>query len=133
MGLTLEIVPTRAEIEFEAAFAERVGDQLVQRFQAAWPDPPEAVAMLVDILKGSQLGPGDGWFKKAVAQTRYDWNTTRQRLDHEARVVTPDRRGGGRKIIRSPSNRTSRTCSLPIRAGSDAASTVVTSCAPSNV
>jgi hypothetical protein len=60
-----------------------VGDRLVQKFQAAWPDHPEWVAMFVDILNGSQLGPGDGWFKKAVAQTRYDWKSTRQRLDRD--------------------------------------------------
>ena len=39
--------------------------------------------MLFDILKGSQLGPGDGWFKKAVAQTRYDWADARRRLDRD--------------------------------------------------
>jgi hypothetical protein len=37
--------------------------------------------MFADILQGSQLGPEDGWFKKAVAQTRYDWEATRSRLD----------------------------------------------------
>ncbi len=63
--------------------AEQVVDRLVQKFQAAWPDHPEWVAMFVDILKGSQLGPGDGWFKKAVAQTRYDWKSTQQRLDRD--------------------------------------------------
>src|SRR5262249_39317243 len=36
-----------------------------------------------DILKGSQLGPGDGWFRKAVAQTRYDWDHVRTRLDRD--------------------------------------------------
>src|SRR5262249_12847358 len=61
----------------------RVTDQLIQGFEAAWPDRPEWVAMLVDILKGRQLGPGDGWFKTAVAQTRYDWNATRRRLDRD--------------------------------------------------
>ena len=60
---------------------QRVGDRLAQEVQAAWPDHPEWVAMLVDILKGSQLGPSDGWFPKAVAQTRYDWISTRRRLD----------------------------------------------------
>jgi hypothetical protein len=56
--------------------------------QMAWPNPPEAVAMLIDILKGSQLGPGEGWFKTAVAQTRYDWDGVRKRLDrdHNGRV-----------------------------------------------
>ena len=38
--------------------------------EKAWPDHPEWVAMLVDILQGSQLGPGEGWFKKAAARTR---------------------------------------------------------------
>ena len=61
----------------------RVADQLTQGFEAAWPDRPEWVAMLVDILKGRQLGPGDGWFKTAVAQTRFDWDATRRRLDRD--------------------------------------------------
>src|SRR5690349_14082388 len=45
----------------------------LKQVRAAWPDPPEWAAMLLDILEGSQLGPGEGWFKKAVAQTRYGW------------------------------------------------------------
>ncbi len=49
--------------------------------QAIWPDPPEAVAMFLDILRGSRLGPGEGWFKKGIAQTRYNWQNTRDRLD----------------------------------------------------
>src|SRR6516165_4557064 len=37
------------------------------------PDAPEWLEMFADILQGSELGPADGWFRKAVAQTRYDW------------------------------------------------------------
>src|ERR1700733_4761657 len=33
--------------------------------------PPESVRMLTAILRGSQLGPGEGWF--GPAQTRYTW------------------------------------------------------------
>jgi len=33
--------------------------------------PPEAVRMLTAILRGSQMGPGEGWF--GPAQTRYNW------------------------------------------------------------
>jgi thiol-disulfide isomerase/thioredoxin len=51
--------------------------------EKAWPDHPEWVAMLVDILSGSQLGPGEGWFKKAVAQTRFSWDATRSALDKD--------------------------------------------------
>jgi hypothetical protein len=33
--------------------------------------PPEGARMLLAIVNGSQMGPGDGWF--GPAQTRYDW------------------------------------------------------------
>jgi thiol-disulfide isomerase/thioredoxin len=33
--------------------------------------PPEAARMLTAILRGSQMGPGEGWF--GPAQTRYTW------------------------------------------------------------
>jgi len=49
----------------------------------SWPGSPEWLAMLVDILGGSQLGPGDGWFRKAVARSRHDWDATRARLDRD--------------------------------------------------
>ena len=55
----------------------------VEVLEKAWPDHPEWVAMLVDILHGSQLGPGDGWFRKAVAQTRFGWDATRSALDKD--------------------------------------------------
>jgi hypothetical protein len=48
--------------------------------------------------------------------------------------VTPSTtRGGGIRIISPLSNRTPRGCFVPIRPGSGAASTVVTSCLPSYV
>jgi hypothetical protein len=33
--------------------------------------PPESVRMLVAVLRGSRMGPGDGWF--GPAQSRYTW------------------------------------------------------------
>lgn len=33
--------------------------------------PPEAVRMLAAVLRGSRMGPGDGWF--GPAQSRYTW------------------------------------------------------------
>jgi hypothetical protein len=45
------------------------------------PDTPEWLAMLADILQGSQLGPNDGWFRRAVAQTRYGWKESLDRWD----------------------------------------------------
>src|SRR4051794_23684246 len=47
----------------------------------SFPDRPEWVDMLADILQGSQLGPEDGWFRRALAQTRFDWKSTARRLD----------------------------------------------------
>jgi thiol-disulfide isomerase/thioredoxin len=49
--------------------------------ERAWPGHPEWLAMLVDILQGSQLGPYDGWFRKAVSQSRYGWETTQSLFD----------------------------------------------------
>jgi hypothetical protein len=65
------------------SFAARSGERLIDRLQSAWPDPPESVAMLLDILEGSQLGPGEGWFKKAVVQSRYGWPATYKRFDRD--------------------------------------------------
>jgi len=44
----------------------------VEKLEKEYPDPqPEAVRMLIAILKGSQLNGTDGWF--GPAQTRYTW------------------------------------------------------------
>ncbi len=44
----------------------------VEMLEKEFPEPqPEAVRMLVAILKGSQLNGNDGWF--GPAQSRYDW------------------------------------------------------------
>ncbi len=59
------------------------GRWLSQTLESDWPDHPEWLAMLADILQGSQLGPTDGWFSKATAQTRYGWDAVRSRLDRD--------------------------------------------------
>jgi hypothetical protein len=50
--------------------ASRTADDLEQRYPA--DSRPEAVRMLIDILRGSQMGPNEGWF--GPAQTRFSWN-----------------------------------------------------------
>jgi hypothetical protein len=57
--------------------------------------PPEAVRMLVAILRGSQMGPGEGWF--GPAQTRYTWKWLAQRY-----VVDPAKGGIPRSNFRGP-------------------------------
>ena len=59
------------------------GRRAIDQLENAWPGHPEWLAMLVDILEGSQLGPDDGWFRKAKAQTRHTWDSTRPRLDKD--------------------------------------------------
>jgi Iodothyronine deiodinase/EF hand len=50
--------------------------------EKAWPDHPEWLAMLVDILvKGERLSGSDGWFRKGVSQIRFDWKSTRLAFD----------------------------------------------------
>src|SRR3954453_19478823 len=53
--------------------ASAPGDVVAKALAEAWPDRPEWLDMYTDILGGSQLGPNDGWFRRAVAQTRVGW------------------------------------------------------------
>jgi hypothetical protein len=57
--------------------------------------PPEAMRMLLAILRGSRMGPKDGWF--GPAQTRYTWQWL-------ARLhgVDPDTGAISRKMFRGP-------------------------------
>ncbi len=57
--------------------------------------PPEAVRMLVAILRGSQMGPGEGWF--GPAQTRYTWKWLADRCG-----IDPAKRGIPRERFRGP-------------------------------
>ena len=62
---------------------ERVGENLAGWLERDWPGHPEWLAMFSDILRGSQLGPRDGWFRMAVAHTRHGWDDARKRLDRD--------------------------------------------------
>ncbi|MGE3818227.1 MAG: deiodinase family protein [Isosphaeraceae bacterium] len=58
-------------------------EAITKALDDTFPDRPEWVDMLADILQGSQLGPEDGWFRRAVAQTRFGWEATLERLDRD--------------------------------------------------
>lgn len=47
--------------------------QAANDLKARLPEDSEARAMLDQILAGSQLGPGEGWFKTAISNSRFDW------------------------------------------------------------
>lgn len=71
--------------------AARLADELDESL----PAESEARAMYDDILKGSQLGPTDGWFRLAVAQTRFDWPAVKARYDRDGDdAVSPEEFGG---------------------------------------
>ena len=57
--------------------------EVVKALNESWPDHPEWVDMLVAILNDEQMSPSFGWFRTAVAQTRFDWATTRKRYDKD--------------------------------------------------
>lgn len=67
-GLLGRLTLTLEQYADDAA-AERTAGELEKSF----PDEPrpEAVRMLIDILRGSKMGPGEGWF--GPGQSRFDW------------------------------------------------------------
>jgi hypothetical protein len=65
--------------------------EVVKALNESWPDHPEWVDMLVAILSDEPMSANYGWFRTAVAQTRFDWAATLKRYD----------RDGDRRIARS--------------------------------
>jgi thiol-disulfide isomerase/thioredoxin len=59
------------------AFLERV-----------WPDYPEALATFLEIALDKGLSRETGWFKKAIAETRFDWAYVTERYDrnHDRKI-----------------------------------------------
>ena len=87
VGLTLAILvaaddpakpPQKPALPFGGEAAE-----VAQALQESWPDHPEWVDMLVGILDDEPMGTSMGWFRTAVAQTRFDWAASRKRFDRD--------------------------------------------------
>ena len=57
--------------------------EVAQALKEAWPDHPEWVDMFAAILQDEPMSSTYGWFKTAVAQTRFDWPTTRSHFDRD--------------------------------------------------
>ncbi len=57
--------------------------EVVKALNESWPDHPEWVDMLVAILNEEPMSSSFGWFRTAVAQTRFDWAATRKRYDKD--------------------------------------------------
>jgi hypothetical protein len=59
--------------------AQQAADEL----KSTLSEKSEARAMLDQILEGSRLGPGEGWFRFAVSQTRFGWDYVRKAYDRD--------------------------------------------------
>jgi hypothetical protein len=73
----------------------------------SWPDHPEWVDMLTSILVDEPMGPNFGWFRRARAQTRFDWRWTRERLDRnrDGRIAREEFAGDDHDFARLDRNR----------------------------
>jgi hypothetical protein len=58
--------------------------EVARALEESWPDRPEWVDMLADILQGSSMGPNSGWFRTAVTQTRFRWDWASKLFDRDA-------------------------------------------------
>ena len=65
------------------AIVDGFDPEVAKALEESWPNRPEWVDMLTDILQGSSMGPNSGWFRTAVTQTRFNWDSTRKRLDRD--------------------------------------------------
>ena len=67
--------------------------EVAQALKESWPDHPEWVDMLTAILQDEPMSSTYGWFRTAVAQTRFDWEASRKRYDGngDGRVARGDR------------------------------------------
>ncbi len=68
--------PTTAPLSDEAR-------KLARELDSSLPAGSEARAMYDDILNGSRLGPTEGWFRLAVARTRFGWPAVQTRYDRD--------------------------------------------------
>jgi Ca2+-binding EF-hand superfamily protein len=74
-GVTPADKPTD-KLSVEALEAEK-------QLRATLDADSEAIAMLNSILQGGRLGPADGWFPLAKAQSRFDWQYVASKYDQD--------------------------------------------------
>src|SRR5262245_55779672 len=60
--------------------------------------PPEAARMLIAIARGSQMGPGDGWFGPAQTAYTWDWLAKRHDIDPAKGAISKDKFRGAPEL-----------------------------------
>ena len=80
--------------------------EVAAALQEAWPDHPEWVDMLTAILSDEPMSATYGWFRTAVAQTRFDWTWARKRYDRDGdgRIARAEFPGGDADFSRLDRN-----------------------------
>ena len=76
--------------------------EVAAALEESWPDHPEWVDMLSAILQDEPMSATYGWFRTAVAQTRFDWASTRKRYDRDGdgRIARAEFSGGDADFAR---------------------------------
>lgn len=76
----------------EAADAAGPSDQLADALEASYGEatPPEGARMLMAILRGSRMGPGEGWFGPAESRYGYAWLAQQHGGDSGAAGISRD-------------------------------------------
>lgn len=81
----------------------KVANVLEQSFGKS--QPPEAVRMLIAIARGSQMGPGEGWFGPAQSRFSWEWLAKRHEIEPSGRIDAAAFRGSAEMFSRLDRNK----------------------------
>jgi alkyl hydroperoxide reductase subunit AhpC len=88
--------PPAKEEKPELAPLSEEGQKLAEELKSQLAEGTEGRAMLNAIVDGAQMGPTDGWFSVAKAQTRYPWEDVAARYDLDKDgSISPEEFTGG--------------------------------------
>ena len=83
---------------------------LAESLEKSFADQPqtEAVRMLIAIARGSQMGPGEGWFGPGQSRYTWDWLVRAQGLEGAKEIAKRQFRGSEEWFERLDRNRNGR-------------------------
>lgn len=87
----------------ELAAVAKVLEQAYDKSQA-----PESVRMLIAIARGSQLGPGEGWFGPAQSRYSWEWFAKRHEIEPKDAISADQFRGPAEYFTRLDRNKDGR-------------------------